>query len=709
MIEQKRNTFFEKFNRARNSILSKGISQLYLYESLALKKRLDEFKKYNVPIYHNEYTPNPYHYQYDLELYIFINYDELKNEELEIRSGFNNSKETNLIEEYGATLIPREKHVANAASIRWPSKISPDGRFIGDLALHQWILDFFYGLSNYKNVVEFGGGGQGKTYAPLAFMCMIYDYFMFTKHGAQCTFSTVSKDKLTGSTWKYLNTLYGVKTNNRHEYSLTAQLAKRAGDFEYRRIDDAGKYHNEGGIIKGVLLQKGTKDARVTDKLTGYHSPEARIYLLDEAQSTDDAPLDAYNNMFLHPRYGWFFMSGNYYSEGDLLDRNAEPDIGWGSVDELTHMWKGTLKTFNESLDQECLVIHYNNDISPGMLDKDVAKLYGRFIPTKEKKERQYPTLESRSTEAYKRFWVGFKFMSSRDSSEYVLTDKLVESFDCHKPKPEDFQKHFTIGSFDSAPASVDRNVFTCFDIGVTSDGLPMVIPTKIYSFPKPKEDLKYYTETCNNIISVCKRHNIEPNQLITDWSARTALVEMLAQKGYTCYPLSYQEKLVKKLELNPRTGIYEDVIRLEKIKSWVNPSFEKEITYYAHDRIVNKITLGAYVMRMFFEKGRVREFNANLLTGVNFCEKFEKEFFRRKFEKKTRLAGEFISLDSKDAFNDEHNFSPDYLDTFFQAFYLIYVYFKIRPDTRGLGVYRKKTNKKRIDNFDKMWHNKQM
>lgn len=704
MISEKRNTAFEKFRSVRTAILGTGISKMYLYGSEALKRRVEKFKNYNIPVFHAEYEPNPYNYQYDLELYIFINYEQLKKEEIEIRSSFN--EDVSLIEKYGATFLTKEQHLANAASIRWPSKVSPNGVFVGDFAIHQWTMDFFYGLANHKNIIEFGGGGQGKTYAPLAFMCMIYDYFAFTKQGAQCTFSTVSKDKLTGSTWKYLSTLYGTKNNSRYEFSLTAQRAQRGGDFEYRRINNDGKQHIEGGIIKGVLLQKNVHDSRVADKLTGYHSPEARIYLLDEGQSTDDAPLEAYNNMFLHPKYGWFIMSGNYSEEGDLLDRNSEPNLGWDSVDETTHMWKGTLKTKRESLDQESLVIHYNNDLSPAMKDSGIAKLYGRFLPTPEKKRKQYPSEESKKTVGYKRFWVGFRFQNTSESTEYLLTSNIVSSFLCHEKPPSDFIKEFSVGSFDSAPASIDRNVFNVVHVGLCSDGFPMVVPGRIYTFDKPTSELRYYKETCNNIIKAKDANQIPPNAIITDWSGRTALVEMLLELGVTCYPLSYQEKLVEKPTINEKTGIMEDAIPLEKIKSWINPRFEKQVTHYAHEKIANKISLGAYIMRMFFEKGRVRGFNNSILNGTKNSHTFEKEFFRRKFIKKKRAKyGEVMMLDSKDEFIETNGFSPDILDTYFQAFYLIYVFFKISPTKRGLGLYRRKTNKP-VDKKTKLWDN---
>lgn len=701
-LERIRNTRYENFSKCRSSVLSGGVNLKYFYGSKAIEEEWNKFKDYSIPSLHQEYRPNPYFYQYDLELYIFLNWKELLKRELELET---NEKKIKLLLEFKSpTLIPREKHLANAASIRWPAGKAPDGTFIGDLAITPWLMDYFYGVANYNNVIEFGGAGQGKTYGPLAFMSMIYDHFINTQKGAQCTFSTVTESKLKGSTWPYINRLYRVSPD-RYRFSLCAGLAKKCGDYTYNRLRN-GKVFEEGGTLKGVLIPRGRKDASVVDKLTGFHDPEARIYLLDEGQSTDDAPLGAYNNMFLHPKHGWFNMAGNYDESGDLLDRNTEPNVGWDGVNEKTHMWEGTVRTRTESLDHKSLVIHFNNDLSPGVLDREFGKKYHRFVPTQEKKDKSYPTEDSRKTIAYKRFWIGFRFEKESDSKVYVLSSDVIEESKCHETTPEDYFNDFTIGSFDSAPASVDRNIFTAINVGTTSNGLPMIElrPGFIKLFPKPRNDMEYYRVTCDRIIEAHNTFRIQQGHFIMDWTARPAHIEMLAARGYPCHHLIYQEKVPDKPGFNNVTKQPEDRIPLESIPMFVKSDFQKNIVHYADQAVVNKITLGAYIFRMFVEAGRVRGLNSSLLTGLD-CETFEKEFLKRQFILVKRVnKQQLLSLDSKEDFKGRYGFSPDVMDTLFQAFYMLYVIYGIRPNIAGLGKLRKKILNKKVDKPDKLW-----
>jgi len=706
-LTKAKNSRFSNFSLAKSSVIDTGFSQKYFYNSKAVEEAWKRFESMDLPIYHQEYVPNPFHFQYDLEIYIFIHFADLYKRELELEK---NPDKINLLRfTKSATLLNRETHLSHAASIRWPGKLAPDGSFIGDLAITPWLVDYYYAVSNYKNVIEFGGAGQGKTYGPLSFMSMIYDYFIFTKKGAQCTFSTVSESKIKGSTWPYAMRLYEVN-KDRYQFSLVAGKARKCGDYTYNRVKD-GKVFEQGGTFKGVLIPRGRKDSSVVDKLTGYHDPEARIYLLDEMQSTDDAPLGAYNNMFLHPKYGWFNASGNFDEDTDLLGINVAPNTGWDSVNQETHMWESTLKTRSESLGHNSLVIHFNNDLSLGVANPEFARKFHRFVPTQKKKNELYPNEATRNTIAYKRFWIGFRFEKSSEKKIFILTKDILEDTKSYEKPPEDYLKKFTIGSFDSAPASVDRNISTAFDIGTTYDGLPMVNinPGYISLFEKPTRALEYYRQSCDNIITFHERFGIEPGHYIMDWTARPAHIEMLATRGYPCHHLIYQEKVPDKPKINEITGQLEDRIPLQTIATYVKAEIQRQVVHYADQAVTNKITLGAYIFRMFVEAGRVRGINSSLLTGLN-CESFDKEFLTRKFiQVKRKGDAELLNLDSKEDFKKEHNFSPDILDTFFQAFYMLYVVYNVRPNIAGLGKLEKKKKKRSVDNYSKLWQGKRL
>lgn len=681
-LKSKQNEHRYKFHNARSQILG-GVNRLFLYGSRALKEVYDKFQKKQPEIFHPEYEPNPVQFQYDLEVYIFLNYEELKHREMELATS---DEEMVWFAEFGATMLPRDEHLLNAFSIRWPEKLLKSGEVIGTLAQTPWLKDLVFGISNYQNTVVFGGAGQGKTYGFLAFGCILYDHFIHTQSGAQVSVSTVSQSKLESSSWSYLNTLYRVVPG--HQFSLYAGRAYSAGDFMFRRKKDQRdlRYMKEGGTIRGVLLSQGVKDSRQVDKLTGSHSCIARMYLLDEAQATDDAPLKAYTNMYLHPRYKWFGMSGNYEKEGDLLDLNAEPANGWNQVTEETHMWEGKLRTKDSDLGHKNIVIHYNNELSPAITDKDIEKKYGRFMPTIKKRDDLYKTEESRKTYEYKRMWIGFRFEKEEGEKERILTAELLKEYRADQ-EPRFFTPITRIASFDSAPASKDRNPLFIFDLGLDQQGYPLIVPHKIINLPKPESVLEYYSFTTLQIVKYMKRYNVPNNHLVQDFTQFTALVEMLNRHGVASHLILYQQ-MPPKDGVNEITKIRETKIVLPNIKTFNFQGFEKVIKLFAHERIRNRISLGAYLTRLFVESGRVRGFNDSILKGVEGHHGFEKEFLMRNFitkvsgDKKDRLATE-----SKDVFKGKYRFSPDLLDCVFQAFYLCYVVFKIRPFEKGLGI----------------------
>ena len=693
-----RNERFLKAKQVKN-LTEVGRKAIYMYDSLAVEEAMKyRMSNAKIPIFHDEYMPDFTQYQYDLELFIFLNYSDLYKRELELAP----SSKVKILEskgaEYGATFLKRQEHLENAISIRWPEKILPTGDVSTAFALTPWAKDYLYGLSNYNNIVTFGGGGQGKTYSALAFQVMLYDHFIHTKAGAQCSFSTVSENKLKTSAWSHVNKLYSFK--NPYKISMYANLAHAAPDYTFRRKTMAGKYIEEGGTLKGILLVQGAKTAKQIDKLTGQHDVMARVYLLDEAQSTGPAPLSAYNNMFLHPKYGWFLMCGNYELDEDLLGINTEPDTGWESVNENTHMWESTLKSPDSDLGHKSLVIHYNNELSPGMTSKEMARKYGKFVMTPEKKKKLYKTKEEEETYEGKRFWVGFRFERKKNESEKVLTTELIKEFKGCDNK--DFRTDFTVASLDSASSGEgDRNVLTLIDVGLNDKGYPMFAPARVFCLTKPLSQLTYYKETCLKIKEILDDNRVESGHSIMDWTQRTQLLEGLMELGVVFHHLIYQQHPPKENSVNEVTKISERPVELEKVKTF-SGEFEKDVTVYAHEKIENRITLGAYILRLFLEAGCVRNLNASLLNGIPNAKSFEKEICLRSFEIKQTTNRRRITLDSKDKFKSKHKFSPDVLDTLFQAAYMLYVIFDIRPNKKGLGSLRKRQVKKPIDN--KIW-----
>lgn len=692
-IQKVRNEHKEKCRYAKEVTETTGKQAIYKYKSLAINKRYNKFIESE--LFSIEYQPNPFQFQYDLEVFIFLNYDLLKAEELEL------TKNKEFVLEYGATGFPREEHLLNAINIRWPTKILPTGEHSGLLVRNPWLEDFCTGLATRSDVVVWGGGGQGKTYGFLGFMCILFDHFYYTKSGAQCSYSTTSEDKLKNSTWAYVTKIYPVDPR-RPRFSLYAGHAKKAPDYEFRRLNSSGKYVDEGGKFKGVLLQKGIKDSRVTDKLTGVHDPIARIYLLDEAQTTDGAPLNAYTNMFMHPKYGWFGMSGNYELPTDLLGINVEPNVEWENINKETHIYEGTLKSPTDNLGRTTYIIHYNNDHSPGMTEEGAKKW--PFLPNAAKKKKLYPTEEARETYAYKRFWIGYRFEKEDAHAEYLFNIETLVDYKAMEPAKL-VDNIFTFGSFDSAPASRDRNIYRIYDLGISGDtGFPCVSFRRILTFPKSSSQLKYYDDTCNSIVDTMDLYGIQGGHQIMDWSSKTALVEMLNTRGRGCQFIMYHGRVPDGKFEDSITKKVEPKIELESIQSFIG-TLEKKLTHYAHEKVKSRIVLGAYIMRMFLEKGCIRNWNSKLLDTVPKHQGFEKEFLKRKLVMEKTYRGELLNLDDKDDFIKQYHFSPDILDCDFQFFYMIYVLFGVRPDRKTLGVLQKNKNAgKRVNKLSSLW-----
>lgn len=705
-ISKLRNTKIQSFSNAKESC-EIGNSRLTTYGSLAIKEVYDRFKDYKVEEYHEDFEPNPTFYQYDMELYIFFHFDELLNREKELNDKLiktlSKTKSDGDNKKYGPALLTREEHLLNAMAIRWPERMLPTGQIAGTIVRTPWLEDFFYGVGNYDDTVMFGGAGQGKTYGPLAFMTMTYDHFIKTKAGAQCSFSTVSGAKMENSSWPMLNKLQSHR--NKYIFSLYAHSAFKAPDYTYKRKKD-GKYLEEGGMFRGVLLASGHKDARVIDKLTGSHDCMTKIYLLDEMQSTDSAPVDAYTNIFLHPKNKWFFGSGNYEVEGDLLDVNVEPNSGWETVTDRTHMWEGTVKSLTQNLGKTSLVIHYNNDLSPAMTDREMARKYARFMPTPEKKEELYKTDAAKQSYGYKRFWIGFRFAKENNSAEKIITSELIE--ECRAHEPQDFKTVVSVASFDSAAASIDGNIFTTFNLGMDEQGFPMICPAGIDLFSKPSSALRYYDETAIKIKEAMERNHVQSSHMIMDWTNRTALIENLSRMGIVCHHLIYNQVVPDKVQINDITKAREEPILLSIVPT-MKGMIKGETAVWAHEFIGDRISLGAYLFKLFVEAGRFRGINSKLIDGKEF-KSFEKEFLNRSFikgKKRYKSRPDIITLDSKDEFKRKYKFSPDVLDTFFQVCYMLYVIFKVDPNKKGLGLLKRKSDEVKKDPMADLWKNR--
>ena len=638
------------------------MGQIFSYGSKAIEMAAQKFyqdQRNLVPEYNLRYLPNPFLYQYDLEVFIFLNHKALQKREIEIATEAGDTARIELIKRFGFTGMPPHEHVFQAAKIRWPSYQEDDGSITGNFIRHPWVEDDFKAMMNYVFVICFGGAGQGKTHGFIAFMCMIWDHFIKTDKGAKCSFSTVSEDKLKNAAWPYLQRLYTIDSDRK--FSLYAGSGNIITDYTIKRTGARAK--DTGGVFRGILVGKNVDQQTVTDKLTGTHGHPCMAYLIDEAQSTPPAPVEAAPNYLKSPKHGWVMMSGNYGTDSDTLAKNATPKQGWDNVDEETHIWESTTV-----VGREACVIHKNNNLSPAMQEPWATMT--PFLPKQADLETLYPTEASRRTEGYRRFWIGWR--SSDNTEGYVIQSNMVVKGGADKSLIfgglRNRRNHL---SFDSAPADSDRNILMPFHDGYSrEDGVWIWGFSDCRALEKSTASTTYYRESSGQIIETASELNVHSGNMICDWTNRGGHPEFLDEMGFETEVLVYNEAPPDGVRRNERTGMVEPEVVAEVDAKGIP-------TRWAHSTCVNRIAMGAYALRAYILLGVVKGVNKQTLEGiqaVGLLNDFEQELFRRKMEYVPCVKwGDREKLEKKDKFIDEFGFSPDILDTMFQAAYYMW------------------------------------
>jgi hypothetical protein len=680
--------------------------KIYSYNSRAVEQEAKEFYEQGrnaVPEFDIRYIPNPFVYQYDLEMHMFLEYERLQKKELEILAASNApSSRIEEVQRFGFSGAKREEHLFNACAIRWPVYSNLDGSLGGHFIRHPWVEDDFHALSNYQFVISFGGAGQGKTHGYLCFLCLLWDHYIDTEKGGKCSFSTVNEDKLKNVAWPYIQRFYHGTDEDRDKYSLYAGRGQIVSDFTIKR--KGKKMKDTAGVIKGILVGNNTNQSTVTDKLTGSHGHYGVAYLIDELQSTPIAPLEASANFLSTSRHGWVVCAGNYDRDSDSLGDNVRPTQGWKNVDETTHIWESTICT-----GATACCIHKNNDLSPAM--KEPWDKLTPFLPTEKRKLERFPTESSRKTEAYRRFWIGWR--SAENTEGYVITESIV-----HFGKAdEDFSKKPVRGitnyfSFDSAPADADRNVLLTFGDGYNhDDGLWVWGFKSCETLPKATASDQYYRESSQEIIKRARILNVRSGNMITDWSNRGGHPEFLDELGFKTEVLVYNEAPPDGNRIVERLGITEPSIVAEVNQDGVPIK-------WAHTVCVNRISMGAFALRAYIILGVISGINRELLEpmkNMGMMNDYEQELFRRKTEQLGSVKyGDREKLEEKRIFIKEYGFSPDVLDCMFQAAYFMWavkgmpIYEKVYLDGYSKEEPIKKTEnatQSQIDEINELWN----
>lgn len=652
---------------------TKGIDNIHDFGIQYLRVHHAEFydKKFHLAQpYSHDYKPNPYRYQYDLCMFVWINYYKILNEEISILRGFHNKDKKGGWEEkinellttrtlYGIT---RTDFMFAAGELRWPSTILSDGAHHGLFIRDPWAERRVDALSDEhkKYVISFGGGGQGKTLVSLAIALMIFDYFIFTQKGARCMISTVNKDKLNSVAWAYLCNIHSATNKG---ISLYAGRARIAGDHTLARPENKDR----GGVFKGILIGNSMNSQSIIDKLTGSHGHPFIMYIMDEIQSTPDAPMTAAPNFTMHAGDSRIIGSGNWGENNDTLANNCKPDIGWDKVDETTGSWIATTQN-----GAKAIVLHFNNDLSPGMTEEG-HRMYPH-LPSQKVLDKNYPDAKNRTTSniSYRRFWIGYRVKEAGDSC--VIHEDLVKQNMADAPLNLSEITH-TFFSFDSAQAEIDRNMCVVFKEGLCASTNQRVFgPHKCHSLTKSTESIKYYTESSKKLLDIAKQNNISSGAAIVDWTGRPAQAELMQANGFVVRRIIYNKGVPDGVRKDKVTNRVEREIRLG-----IQPDFKQDVPadrVCAHHVAENLISLGAWALREYIKAGRVRGINESLTAFMRHERSLEDELYHREFYLKTSVIyGQRFQLESKKEFKAKYGFSPEILDCLFQAAYYMLVY----------------------------------
>lgn len=654
----------EKWFQSSLEAHNKGMGKIYAFGSLALREHHRKFFKDNhnkVEKFDRYYKPNPFLFQYDLLIYCWIHYRTILNDEVVLlrkkRIQEGNEAYDDAADEIVATNtlygMSRADFIYGACELRWPSALM-DGSYRGPLVRDPWMEEKVEAFSDekYKYIIAFGGGGQGKTLTTLALNLLIWDYYMFTQKGARCMISTVSKGKLDSAAWSYLQQLL---LSTEKEISSSAGQGVIAGDHTIKRpgIKDVA------GVYKGILLGDRIDDASIIDKLTGSHGHPYIGYIMDEMQSTPEAPITSSSNYTMHAGDFRIFCSGNYSEDTDTLGRNAKPSTGWDSVSEDTKKWMSYLVNH-----QPAIVLHFSNERSPGMAPEG-AKMFP-YLPNADKLKKLYPNKKSRTIEnkQFRRFWLGWRIINAQ--SDTVITKTMISDTGCDKPLKLKSMLH-RFFSFDSAQGEGDRNLLGEFEDGIEEGSNQRVFgPTRFDESIQTSETLLYYTESAAWIAKRAKNRHVKSGSMILDWTGRPAQAEMLHKVDFETKQFIFHQAIPDGVKTDPKT---------KRVGRRIEINGDHKNRLFAHEVATNMMSLGGYLLREYSQAGRIRGMNDNMLEFIDHKGLDEEMFSRKYYDKVSTKYGELFSLTSKKEFKNQYGFSPDLFDVWIMAAYYMFVH----------------------------------
>jgi hypothetical protein len=519
-----------------------------------------------------------------------------------------------------ATGIPRDEHWWRAKELRWPTVQAEDGKLTGSLVRTPWNERIIWAAANFGIVNMMGGAGQGKTTTPMAFGITIWDYFEKTESGARFIFSSVNENKLKDAAWATVASLYQQSVICSSNVG-NGQILDGSFLIKRKKLGGTGK-----GIIKGILVPNDARSRSKIEAITGAHVPTAQILAIDEAQGSPDAIDRAAYNLRMHAKFFWLFRMGNPDKKDDYLGKSCKPDKGWETVDP-TKFEEVPLEWESSYDGQRAYVLRFDNELSPGIEDPTAFW----FLPTRAKIDAIYKTHASRQTAEFWRF--NRAWFPPEWAEDSVIKWSIIEQQGCHRfcTAPKGQPTPFI--SFDPAPKSLDRSPLTRCEL--IFDGDKEVLNfINIHYIPKVAGDL-FYNTAVEVALEKATEWGVRSGNFIYDDTSVSGFQTMMRNKGFDVVAFQYSNKSTEK-------------------------SIEPNIPKPANTYVANVITEAALLMEAYIRHGQIRGLNESLIK--NFME----EICSRKLS--THAQSNKIKLESKPDFRATHGFSPDILDTLFQA-----------------------------------------
>ena len=689
---------------------------VYSYNMLCAKARHDKWKQdgQDIPMRHQLYRPVPWVHQYDMECWIVFNYMELWQEEiLTLQHLVDKATDTALrekatlrlaaVKEFGPTLLPREEHLLRANEIRWPTVRNSDGRWEGVAKRHEWVERIYRNAlsPSWKSVPVvgvFGGASQGKTTMASAFMLHVFSHFEGTREGAQCMISTINADKMDTGAWAGVQRMLQSSAQGISLYAGHEQ--ERAGwEIGRKEVVDGVRcesHDKSSSFVRGVLMSVNGKRKELTDKLTGAHRKEAKVLLIDEAQSSADAPFMAISNAFVSVPKGrqFFFFSGNFGEKTDTMGRNIRPVDGWDSIPRLTPEYDAKTQT-----GLPVRVCYLNNFESPGMTDPDMY--HDLFTPDKMQaampdKEAEFSSANIRMVEG----WYDTPTSTDMDvlrSEVRVMDESDMRAYGAMDPVEIDAATRQVWVTLDTAPEMRDRNVYARWEYGwhQTSNIFQPQVFAEMPAMERGPKTAAEYPETFTRWV----KHQTEAAGLNP-----SEVVNVIDAANYAIFaPWFEQHKMPLQRMVyganpgNPNGGKADGYGAME-------PAFVvDQNNTYGYYTARDRISLGAWLTRQYVANRKIRgldpeRIKANSITMF----KADMEIYSRTmYLVRDANRGRLWKLGQKAISDDGVTISPDWLDLVFMASYYATQMFGETPDGPSFRVEIAGQEKEvRMDNF---------